>query len=67
MPPAKKPTKAQRMAIMREIVEWLREAPDVEYMGHSATNGVGLARRRRPRSCAEAADELERQIKAGTA
>ena len=55
------------MAIMREIVEWLRAAPEVSYMGHSTTNGVGLAQRRRPMNVREAADELERQIEAGTA
>ena len=64
----KKPvTKAQRMAIMREVVDWLRDAPTISYMGHSSTNGVGLAQRTRPMSAQEAADELERQIKAGTA
>ena len=60
-------TKAQRMAIMQEVVDWLREAPDIEYMGHSATNGVGLAKRSRPMSAHEAADELQRQVEAGTA
>lgn len=55
------------MAIMCEIVEWLRAAPRVSHMAHSATNGVGLARRTREMTVREVADELERQIKAGTA
>jgi hypothetical protein len=56
-----------RMAIMREVVQWLRQAPSVGYMGHCTTNGVGLTRRERPMTVNEAADELERQIEAGTA
>lgn len=55
-----------RMGIIREIVEWLRDAPQIRYMAHS-TSGFGLAQRTRAMTVSEAADELERQIEAGTA
>lgn len=55
-----------RMAIMREIVKWLRAAPQVTYYAHS-TSGYGVAQRVREMTVKEAADELERQIEAGTA
>lgn len=59
-------THEQRMAIMQEVVDWLRAAPTAQTMEHS-TNGVGLARRARQMTVREAADELQRQVDAGTA
>jgi hypothetical protein len=59
-------THEERMAIMQEVVDWLRSAPKVADFVPS-NNGVGLAERKRDLTVREAADELEKQVKSGTA
>ena len=59
--------KRERDSIMREIVNWLRAAPEIEQTVHSAGSPVGLVTRKRSMTAREAADELERQIARGVA
>jgi hypothetical protein len=56
---------AERTGVMRDIVEWLKDAPRIKYWAHGGP--TGLVQRERRMYVDEAARELERQIEDGTA